>query len=72
MHYREGNARGQGLSRVKMRAVVKWKNHVFRGSSKPCSFKHVLSEETREDTKDTTQTYISANLFDQCITRCLE
>ena len=72
MHYREGNARGQGLSRVKMRAVVKWKNHVFRGSSKPCSFKHVLSEETRENTKDTTQIYIPANLFDQCITRCLE
>jgi hypothetical protein len=71
MHYREGNACGQGLSRVKMRAVVKWKNHVFRGSSKPCSFKHVLSEETREDTKDT-QIYIPANLFDQCIARCLE
>ena len=67
MHYREGNAR---RSRVTMRAkVVKWKNHVFRGSFEACSQKHVLSEETRENTKDI---YISNNLFDQCITRCLE
>ena len=71
MHYREGNARGQGLSRVNMRAVVKWKNHVFRGSSQSCSHKHVVLEETREDTKDK-QIYSSANLFDQYITRCLE
>ena len=74
MHfYREGNGRGQqGLSRVSMRAynkVVKWKNHVFRGSSQPCSQKHVLSEGTRENTKDV-QIYI--NLFGQCITRCSE
>ena len=72
MHYREGNARGQGLSRVNMRAkVVKWNNHVFRGSSQPCSQKHVLSEGTREKTKDT-QIFISGNLFGQCITRCSE
>ena len=73
MHYREGNARGQGLSRVNMRAkVVKWKNHVFRGSFRLCSHKHVLSEGTRENTKDT-QIYISSYLFDQCIlTRCSE
>ena len=71
MHYREGNARGQGLSRVNMRAVVKWKNHVFRGSSQLCSHKHVVLEETREDTKDK-QIYSSVNLFDLHITRCLE
>jgi len=48
--------------------VVKWKNHVFRGSSEPCSQKHVLSEGTRENRKDI---YISNNLFEQCIPRCL-
>jgi len=68
MHYREGNARRPRVTNMRAK-VVKWKNHVFRGTSEPCSQNHVLSEETRENTKEI---YISNNLFEQCFTGCLE
>ena len=72
MHYREGNAQGHPPSRVNMRVVVKWDNHVFCRTSRGCSRKHVVSEETRENTKDKKFSNITGNLLDQCITSCSE
>ena len=72
MHYREGNALRQVPSWVNMRVVVKWDNHVFCRTSRGCSRKHVVSEETRENTKDKQFSNITGNFRDQCITSCSE
>ena len=72
MHYREGNAQGHPTSRVNMRVVVKWDNHVFCRTSRGCSRKHVVSEETRENIKDKQFSNITGNFRDQCITSCSE
>ena len=71
MHSREGNALGLSRRVTTVRAMVKWNNHVFCETSQPCSYRHVLSEETRENIKDERISF-SGDFFDKYITRCWE